>query len=85
MISFFKMERIKSFGVLRGWYLGKFNMVLESDQAKLFEYKKKHFNSSLFLSLERYFLYQKGPYKKYGSAQIGLKWTFCYEKGGSMA
>ena len=25
MVSFFKMESIKSFGVLRGWYLGKFN------------------------------------------------------------
>lgn len=25
MVSFFKMESIKSFEVLRGWYLGKFN------------------------------------------------------------
>jgi len=56
-----------------------------SGQDKLFEYKKKHFKNSPFLSLQRYFCYQEGRYNKYGSARIGLKRSFRHQKGGSKA
>ena len=58
---------------------------LGSDQAKLFKYRKKYFKNHNFLCLERYFWYQEMPYKKYGSAQIGLKQSFYHQKRASKA